>query len=564
MTNEKAPPKKKVPKIAEMKKPIIVSSIIFSIALTGIIVGINIYSNTTQSGGVLYFIGYGLPFTIDPIDAMDLVDADLINQVAEGLFDFDENLGIICCLATGYEWSADGLNLTCTLRQGVKFHDGTPFNATAVKWNFDRAYRLLDNISFSFLWLLPDDRPIINETQVFDEYTVKFILNAPYGPLLSLFASLYSYIASPTSSPADDYISIASGGLVGTGPFIFESYTANNITLSANPHYWGGKPQIDKLIILEPTGSASALNESLLSGKIHMKKHVTFEESILNSFRSNPLFTVSDPLPVPFLDFIVINNNLINITMRKAISYAINYTNYQYTNRYIPAKGPIPESILYHNITDIDVPYYNISVARRTLKDGNWPGTDHLTANNNISAGNEWELLANSSTPLAIYNYSACYNWPRSIWYADRIIEDLKQIGVKVEPFNLTLAEWYRIYLELDGYHRNMVELFYNFWYADYNDPSNFITEFYTNKKLGDNVGQVNDTEMQEWLEDALIETDATVRRQLYYKIQKRLIEEVFPNIWLNSRTRVDIYVSNLKGWYPHPYKDTFKLVYFV
>ncbi|MFW9867911.1 MAG: hypothetical protein ACFFEN_17590, partial [Candidatus Thorarchaeota archaeon] len=220
--------------------------------------------------------------------------------------------------------------------------------------------------------------------------------------------------------------------------------------------------------------------------------------------------------------------------------------------------------ILYHNITGIDLPYYNITVARRTLKDGNWPGTDQLTANNNISAGNEWELLANSSTPLAIYNYSACYNWPWSIWYADRIVENLKQLGVKVEPFNLSAAEWWFINYEIGGYHRDMIELGYSFWYADYNDPSNFINEFYTNKRLGENMGQVNDTVLQELLEDALMEINSTARRQLYYKIQKRLVEEVYPNVWLNSRTRTDIYVSNLRGWYPHPFKDNLKLVYFV
>lgn len=557
---EKASSKRRFPNIKEFKKTIAGGGLIASFAIVGIISGIIIFRETPKVD-ILYFLGYGLPYTLDPIDVTDPKDSDVINLVAEGLFDIDENSEIIKCLATGYEWSTDDLNLTCTLREGVKFHDGTPFNAIAVKWNFDRVYRLLANISFFYLWLLPDGRPIINKTQVLDDYIVKFILNAPYAPLLSLFSSTYSYIVSPTSTPADDFIDSGTGGLVGTGPFIYDFYADYNVTLYANPHYWGGKPKIDKLIVLVPTKS---VEEALLSDEIHIKKAVDFNESTLNSFRNNPLFTVSDPIPFPFLDFIVMNNKLINITMRKAISFAINYSNYLYSNKYIHAKGPIPESILYHNITGIDVPYYNISVARRVLKDENWPRTDQLTVNNNISAGNEWELLANSSTPLAIYNYSACYNWPHSIWYADRIIEDLKQIGVKVEPFNLSVAEWFCINYEWGGYHRNMIELGYNFWVADYNDPSNFITEFYTNKRLGENMGQVNDTLVQEWLEDAVIETDATVRRQLYYNIQKRLVEEVYPNIWLNSWTRTDIYVSNLRGWYPHPFKDTLKLVYFV
>ena len=392
---EKDSSKRRFPNLKEFKKTIAVGGLIASFAIVGIISGIIIFRETPKVD-ILYFLGYGLPYTLDPIDVTDPKDSDVINLVAEGLFDIDENSEIIKCLATGYEWSTDDLNLTCTLREGVKFHDGTPFNATAVKWNVDRAYRLINIIPFSFLWLLPDGMPIINETQVLDEYTVKFILNAPYAPLLSLFASTYSAILSPNATPADEFIDMENGDLVGTGPFKYDFYVPDdNLTLSKNPYYWGHKPKIDKLIFLLPKIS---VDKALLSGKIHIKKRVQFNESTLNSFLSNRSFTISDPIPLPYLDFIVMNNKLINITMRKSISYAFNYSNYLLYPWYVNAKGPIPESILYHNISGIKVPYYNITIARQTLKDGNWPGTETLTVNEDISPGNEWELLANSKT----------------------------------------------------------------------------------------------------------------------------------------------------------------------
>jgi ABC-type transport system substrate-binding protein len=251
--------------------------------------------------------------------------------------------------------------------------------------------------------------------------------------------------------------------------------------------------------------------------------------------------------------------------MRKAISYAVNYSSYfRLPNLQVKAKGPIPEGILYHNITGIDVPYYNISVARQALIDGNWPKTDLLTANSNISAGNEWEKLVDNGTPLATYNYSSVYDWPGCVWHGVRITEDLKQIGVKVEPVNLTFAQWAYQAGAWYGDHRNRFHFGYLSWVADYNDPSNFINHLYTNKEHANNFGQVNDTQVQEWMEEALTETDATARRQLYYKIQKRLIEEVCPNVWTTSWIRTDVYVSNLRGWYPHPFKNSFKSVYFV
>ncbi len=558
MTDKKAHPKKKVPKIAEMKKPLIIGSIIAAIATAGIIIGINIYSKSVQTGNVLYFGTY-LPYTVDPIDTTAVRDMDLISQVAEGLFDIDENSEIIYSLATEYEFSPDGLNLTCTLRQGVKFHDGMPFNATSVKWNFDRAYRLIGDIMFSWLWLLPNGTPIINETQVLDEYTVKFMLNAPYGPFMNLLASVYSYIVSPTATPEDRFIDLETENLVGTGPFIYDFFGEDNITLSANPHYWGDKPKIDKLIFLQPTRS---YDEALLSGEIHMKKNVGFNESVLNSFRSNASFTVSDPIPLPYLEFIVMNNKLINITMRKAISYAINYSNYLLDHTWVNAKGPIPEGILYHNITGIDVPYYNLTFARKILKD-NLGSKNSQIASLPLDNNSAWEQLT-AESPIATYNYSSVNVFPRSMWYSDLLTEDLKQIGVKVEPVIITYAQWWIIIQDVDGDHRNEIELGWNWWLADYNDPSNFINEWYTNKKIGYNMGQVNDTQVQEWMEDALIETDPIARKQLYYKIQKRLIEEVCPHIWLHSRIGWDVYVSNLRGWYPHPYKTSFKSVYFV
>ncbi|MFX1590869.1 MAG: hypothetical protein ACFFC1_22265, partial [Promethearchaeota archaeon] len=147
--------------------------------------------------------------------------------------------------------------------------------------------------------------------------------------------------------------------------------------------------------------------------------------------------------------------------------------------------------------------------------------------------------------------------------YGDRIYEDLKQIGVKIEPVNLSSSQWLSIYLELEDCHRDMFELAFDFWIADYNDPSNFINEFYTNKKKGYNAGQFNDTQIQEWMDAALYEIDPNARRLLYYIIQKTLLEDLFPSVFLNSWTRTDVYVSNLIGWNLHPFKDSFKNVYF-
>ncbi|MFX0060310.1 MAG: ABC transporter substrate-binding protein, partial [Candidatus Heimdallarchaeota archaeon] len=253
MKVKKAPFKKK---ISTFKKPLFIGGITSILAIAGIVGGI-IFLSMIRINEIVFVYGvYHCAYKIDPLAAFGPQDIQVINQVAEGLFEIDvksDKSKIINNLAIDHTWSDDALNLTCFLRQGVKFHDGTPFNATAVKWNFDRLHRLLNSTNYPDLWLFPDNQTIINQTQVLGEYTIRFILNTPYVPLESLLTSYTSFILSPTSTPEDGFIDVLTRKLVGTGPFIYDSITWEgivpiNVIMSANPDYWGGKPRIDKLI----------------------------------------------------------------------------------------------------------------------------------------------------------------------------------------------------------------------------------------------------------------------------------------------------------------------------
>ncbi|MFX1298948.1 MAG: ABC transporter substrate-binding protein, partial [Promethearchaeota archaeon] len=428
------------------------------------------------------------------------------------------------------------------------------------------------------VWLLPDYQTIINQTQVLGEYTSRFVLNAPYVPLEGLLTSWTSFILSPTSTPENDFIDVLTGDLVGTGPFIYDSIAWEgtvpiNVSLSANPHYWGGKPKIDKLffrtITFDPNSGQFPMKQSLSSGEVHLAVNPYFNESVIDEFRSNSSFTVQEGISLTRQDWIVMNNRLINATMRKAISYAFNYSSAIELAPHLfkKPKSPIPEGILYHNTTGINIPYFNISMARQVLKDVNWNNTaGALPADGNVSAGNAWESLVTEGTPLATYNLTwrhgeggGAYNF-----VLGNFTEDLRQIGVKLERVNVTPAQWWYQINELYIYHRNMYHFTFLDWTADYNDPSNVINVLYTNKRIGLNAGQVNDTQVQQWMDDALVETDPIVRGQLYYQIQKRLIEEIYPNIWFHHFLRTDVYVSNLRGWYPNGFKNLFKFVYFA
>jgi peptide/nickel transport system substrate-binding protein len=481
----------------------------------------------------------------------------LIDQITEGLFDYDQNKTsnpIVPNLALNGTWSPDHLNFTCNLRTNVKFHDGTPFNATAVQWNFDRIYRFIDTMPYDNIWvwyylyLNSEGKPIINHTEIVNDFTIKFVLNQPYAPIRDLLAVWSSYILSPSSTPENEFIDLETGTLIGTGPFILDSCELNiwgeceKTEMHANPDYWGGKPLISKVIFLHP-GSTERM-ERMLSGELSYTVGPRDNE-ILDIYRNTTGITVV-PKISSIVWYLLMNNKVINVTMRRAISYAFNYTWYLedfrggHSER---AKSPLPKMMRYSNWEDFNIPYYNISVARQILKDSNWSGTAGLPINDNITAGNPWEVLVDSETPLATYNFSIIWK-TRSEYVANRLAYDLKQIGVKINVINMTTYEWWNELIT------GKLVFCIAGWAPSLNDPVDMINPLYSSKADGTegNIFHFNDTLVQQWMEQALQEFDETARELLYYNIQQRLIEDLNPLVWLDSDIKYHIWDSQVRG----------------
>lgn len=579
------------------RKPIVIYGTVAVVAIAGIIGGIFLFLKPSENPDLIIGTNCGIWNSIDPLDTFVPTDYDIISQVVEGLFDHDiasKNSLVIPNLATSYTWSNDHLNLTCNLRKGVRFHDGTIFNAAAVKWNIDRIYNLIDLGKvglISFDWLIPNGTRfingskvansamrLINDTKIVDEYTVKFVLNEAYLSLPALLASVHSYIVSPNSTPYDDLLPI-DGDLVGTGPFIYDQYIENEkILLSSNPSYWAGPPKLNKLIYLI-FSNKTARYEALLSGDVSILNGynhlydptpdaIYYDDDIdVNSFFDNPSIIIKESPPVFHFSYLIMNNKLIPVEMREAISYALNYSNIiqEVINGHgVRLKSPIPEGMLYSNITDIEYPYYNITKARQALKDAGWPNTTGLTANDNISAGNEWERQVTEGNPLATYNFTYTSDDMISILIKPLLENDLKQIGIKFEPVVRPLLEVWMIYMELYGYNLNMIELsILGYNGPKFNDPCSIINWMYSNKTIDLNYAQVNDASIQQWMEEALEEPDENTRSQIYYNIQKHLLEEVFPVCYLYTKNYLRLFRSNVKGWEVHQFKSIFKSIYF-
>ena len=151
------------------------------------------------------------PKSLDPHDTTDTYSGAIEKAMLEGLMGFDKDLKVIPLLAESYTFNSTATEFTFKLRKGIKFHDGTPFNAEAVRVNIARL--MGGKLKRSSLM-----KPV-KELVVVDESTVKFVLNEPFGAFINTVAHPGALILSPAALAK--YGDEVSKNPVGTGPFIF-------------------------------------------------------------------------------------------------------------------------------------------------------------------------------------------------------------------------------------------------------------------------------------------------------------------------------------------------------
>lgn len=216
-------------------------------------------AQTPKSGGVLIYATGVDAQTLDPQFVTDIPTFRVVRYIHEPLTQQDESGKIVPALATSWTLSVDKKTWTFKLRPKVKFHDGTPLNAEAVKFTFDR---LLDPATGS-----PRRSTLaaVSEIKVVDDLTVAVVTKEPYAPLLAQLSSYNVSIMSPTQvkKAGADVHKLP----VGTGPFKFKSWQpGEKVLLSRNDEYWGEKPKLDGVEIRAvPEDSARVLQ--LLGGE---------------------------------------------------------------------------------------------------------------------------------------------------------------------------------------------------------------------------------------------------------------------------------------------------------
>jgi len=279
--------------------------------------------NTPQRGGTLTVLeGSGFagawPAGLDPAtNTNGAADQSYMESIYGQLFELDEHGKIVPDLATGYELADGGKTVVIKLRHGVKFTDGTPFDAEAVAWNINRD--LQSPCTCRPTW------PVTSVTAT-DPYTVTIKLSRVFAPIISSFIdSNANWIASPTAVQKMGEKQFALTP-VGAGPFKVVSDTLSSVlVLERNPDYWQkGHPYLDRLIFKSVGGDEAAL-EAMEAGEGQAYEGMSTLR-LIEQAQSSGKFTVTKQLSTsPYdIQFNTAIPPFNDIRAREAIYYATN------------------------------------------------------------------------------------------------------------------------------------------------------------------------------------------------------------------------------------------------
>lgn len=465
----------------------------FALLLTVLFAGL---SAAVAQGGSLTFV-FGAPIlTTEPGIAAGTQAQTVRLTMYEGLVEFDESGTIQPLLATSWTVSDDQREWTFTLREGVEFHDGTPFNAEAAQMSLERI--LNPENGFGRRSTLE----AVSEVEAVGEFTLKIITDEPFGPLLAHLASDVAVVISPAT--LEEHGNDVGWNPVGTGPFKYESHVAEqHVTVVRNDGYWGEPAGLDSITFLSVPEAATRIT-MLEAGEADVIVNVPgFDVPRLDA-EPNIIVRRDPSTRVGHVGMNMTQAPLDDVRVRQALNYAVDR-----------------EAIVRGILRDIGMPADSI-VSPATV------GYEPVNAYS-FNPERARELLAEAGYANG---FTISLLAPQGRYYMDRetaiaIQAQLRAVGVNVD---LQIVDW-STYLELlrvpAG--ENTTQLYWLGWetgtmhiqyildtvfHSDRLAPEGWNTMFYENEEVSAMIDEARRT------------VDPEAQQELYETIQAQIMED--------------------------------------
>jgi peptide/nickel transport system substrate-binding protein len=405
--------------------------------------------------------------SLDMAQSYDYFGWEMIDSLSAGLVEIKPGSqagasDIEPALAASWVDSAGGTIWDFTLRQNVTFPDGREFNATDVKYTFDR------NCNLTGVGLFEEDGPqlnmeydaVIKNVTIMSEFVVRFYLKIAFAPFLQLMSCAASYMVDRAVAPMNHLVGYDTAAQTpcALGPYLLDEWVRiggsdDHITLVKNPDYWNaaaGYPKTERIII-KMYASNTALASAMTAGEIDIAyRQLTAEQ--INAFKADTKVKVWEGIgaQIQYLCFQQAVYPYDEVNVRRAITAGINRTHVcesVFLGTFDPLYSMIPEGMAYHN-TAFDKWEYNKTLVAELLLPFGYNNVTKLKLN---------------------LTYESSGHYPQSEQQALVYQQDWQDTGVI--DVTLNALDWpsYRL-----ARNAGTMDVFIYGWYPDFIDPDNY------------------------------------------------------------------------------------------
>ncbi|MCL0060873.1 ABC transporter substrate-binding protein [Dehalococcoidia bacterium] len=430
-------------------------------------------------------------------------------------------------LATSWEVSEDAKVWTFNLREGVKFHDGTPFNAAAVKFTFERYTK---------------EKPFavgveIENIEVVDDYKVKFYIKEPFVPLLSELTRARSSIISPTSVVEGEEFKP-----VGTGPFVFEKWVKEEeIVLSRNDTYWGGAPPLSQVTFkIIPDALTRVMAFEAGSIDVLGVGFGPIPPEAIQRLENDPRVQLKSTLSIDTIWLALNQENefLQDLKVRQAINYALDTKSIlEHVLEGVGevAVAPWSPANVFGTAPSLKLPGYDPDKARQLLAESGWMDTDGDGVLDKDGKPFQVALTIDNRPP-----------W-RAI--AEAVQAQLSDVGIAMEIIELEVGAAFTLVFKKDF---DMIGI--RGRGLPSNDPYMHISAFYHSRygfRIGEeapNPSLINNPKLDGLIEKAVSTVDPKERKDIYHEIQEIIVSESV-GVYLYHRSAFTALQENVAGF---------------